>query len=204
MPAPFTFFNNIPQPNDDPSITQPQFLTNNQSISDYVQVNHEDFASVDAGKHKLVTLTQQAVPAFTSPETGFYNAVSAITNFNETFVHKYNNTGATNSDIPFTASILSTSVPSAGQPGWAYLPSGLIVKFGTLTVVSTAVQTITFPVAATIPVFATILWASVSGRTSDGTDSVATLQTYSTTQITAKLSALGLGANQIFYIAIGY
>lgn len=205
MPGPYTYFNNIPQAGDDPSVSQPQLLANFGSIESLLNINHVDFASPDAGKHTAVNLTQQgAAPTFASPETGIFNIVSALTGFNETFIHKYSNNGAANGNIPFTASILSTSTPSAGQPGWCYLASGLIIKFGTYTTISTAIQTITFPVAANIPVFNTILWAAVIGRTSDGTDSVATLQTYSTVNLTAKLSALGLGPNQIFYIAIGY
>lgn len=162
---------NIPQPGDQLSQSQADLLANFQALQTLIDVNHEDFASADQGKHKWVTLTQQsAIPptgsAFGASEIGLYNAVNSVTSKNELYVKKVNQ--VTTVQIPATASILSTSsAPIAGSNGWTYLPSGLLLKWGTATTGVAGFQTVAFPVAATIPVFNGVISGQVCIYTSN-------------------------------------
>lgn len=125
---------NIPQPNNLLSQSQDDILNNFQAIQTLIGVNHANFGSADEGKHKWLSLPQQAATppagsAFGATELGIYNAVNATTTKNELYVNKTNQ--ATVVQVPMTASILSTnSAPAAGTTGWSYLPSGIIIKWG--------------------------------------------------------------------------
>lgn len=61
---------NIPQPSDDPSQSQDLILQNFQSINTVMNVNHENFDTVDQGKHKFVQMPQQASDASTGVTEG--------------------------------------------------------------------------------------------------------------------------------------
>jgi hypothetical protein len=91
--------------------------------------DHIDLGIADQGKHAKVTLPVQAIaPAFIAGEEGLYN-LNIVGIGNELFVHKQIN-GGTN-DIPFTQSILSTNAtPTTGTQAYTYLPSGIILAWG--------------------------------------------------------------------------
>lgn len=138
----------IPQPTDQLSISQGDLLDNFQALQALIDVNHVDFASGDEGKHKWVTFpVQVAAPAFAPGEVGLYNKLPAapfpLTGVDELFIQKSNGT-----NIPMTASQQAT-------PGWTYLPSGILLKWGNATALPGS-NTFTFPAAATIPAFANI------------------------------------------------
>lgn len=122
------------------SVDQPAIQNNFAEIQTLINVNHVDFDTTDSGKHKWVTLPSQgAIPpsgaSFSSTEVGLYNAVSPATTKQELYINKTSN--ATAVQIPSTASILSVAynpagpTPSSGSAGWSYLPSGLIIIWGT-------------------------------------------------------------------------
>lgn len=134
---------NIPQSTDFLSTSQPQLLANFQAIQTLVAVNHEDFASANIGKHKFVTFpVQSATPATVAGDIALFSKASALTGQNELFFQQ--DTGDPLDIVPFTASDPATT-------GWTYLPSGLLLKWGTLA--GNGDATFAFPVAANIPVF---------------------------------------------------
>ena len=99
MAGPFTYLNNIPQATDQLSVSQGQLLTNFASIDSWVDINHVDFNSADAGKHNLSQYVSQAGdPTLGASEIAVYNRVSGVTSANELFVLK----GA-GAPIPITA-----------------------------------------------------------------------------------------------------
>lgn len=121
----------IPQSTQRLKDSQPQLLANFQALYDFLNVNHAIFGTGSSleGKHKWVSFPVQA--AIPSPiETGedvIYNKLyNPGTNKNELYVHKQTASGT--AEIPFTASILSSSA-SPGDSGWTYLPSGLILSW---------------------------------------------------------------------------
>ena len=126
-----------------PANTGPQILANFISIQTAFDVNHEDFNAANAGKHKFITFPPQPIiPLFVIGEIGMVNRNSALTTKNELFI-----TNSIGTTYPITASLPATT-------GWCYLPSGLLMKWGTNS--GNGDTVIPFPVAATIPVFTNV------------------------------------------------
>jgi hypothetical protein len=119
--------NAIPKPGDEQKDSQPQILANFAAIQALIDVNHVDFDVADSGKHKHITLPVQAAAPVLAADNGFYNKLCATTAKNETYIHGQKSAGTT--DIPFTASILSNSVPISDSTGWTYLPSGILMRW---------------------------------------------------------------------------
>lgn len=195
---------NIPQPNDLPSQSQGQLLLNFGAISDLIDVDHVDFAAAGAGKHKKVTFpVQPEIPVFAAGDIGLFSTESNTTGVNELYL--YNVAGVS---TPISASILSTDpTPANDSDGWAYLPSGFLLKWGSETV--TGNQTVLFPVSADIPVFTQVVSVQLSAQGAAGGDSdrFVTLKTFTSTGITAYGSnrvALTPAATIFQYLAIGY
>jgi hypothetical protein len=162
---------NIPQPGDQLSQSQSDLLNNFQALQTLIDINHIDFASPDQGKHKWVTFpVQSAAPpiAFNAGELGLYSFLNPTTNQNELYINKTNQVTVT--QIPTTASILSVnSNPGLSVPGWTYLPSGILIKWGSGT--ANGSTNAIFPVSANIPVFTNVMNMSVTtayNNTSDG------------------------------------
>lgn len=134
---------------------------NFQAIDTVNSVNHVDFNAGDQGKHKFLQMPEQAAaPATLANECALYSKVSpssataALFFRNESSGDEVEVTGATKA-----------------VDGWAYLPSGIIMKWGSGTVAAASPDTETFPVGAGIPVFTTVYNAQVSiagGAADDG------------------------------------
>lgn len=123
---------NIPQASDQISVSQAQLLANFQEINTYTAVDHEAFGLVDAGKHKKATFPVHAAPgAVGATEVGLYAANSGGTP--ELWINK------TASQVPFTKS-------SQAATGYTYLPSGIIMQWGT-ALLSNAGVAVNFPLA---------------------------------------------------------
>lgn len=129
--AAITYNSGIPLPGQTIASTQPLINENFTGINTWTAIDHEEFGSVDAGKHKKVTLIAQSpAPSFTGTELGIYNFVNPPTTKNEIYITKYNNNVLT--DVPITASSFNDAV--GANSGYSYLPSGLILQWCTLTV----------------------------------------------------------------------
>ena len=133
---------NIPLATDQLDNSQVDLQDNFGSINTYLNVNHVAFNSADQGKHAFVTFPiQGSAPSFLAGEEGLYNA--QLSSVSELYVHKqYNGTTA---EIPMTASILSSSAPVSGGPGWTYLPSGIYMTWGATTVNGNTTITLAHP-----------------------------------------------------------
>lgn len=124
MPGPYVFNNNIPQPTDKISDSQPELLQNNQSIQDWIEINHVTFNDTDAGKHIGIQIVESVAPATGAKEIGLYADQDPDTLDEELYFRRQNN-GVT---IPMTAADFTPN------QGWTYLPSGMLIKWGTTTI----------------------------------------------------------------------
>jgi len=127
------YTSDIPKAADRPSQSQSEIKDNFGAINTVVAVNHVAFNAVGEGKHKWVTMPDQAatppVGAFAAGEVGMYASKYDATSKNELYVNKTNQ--ATVTQIPATASSLSiTSSPASDTAGWSMLPSGVLIKWG--------------------------------------------------------------------------
>jgi hypothetical protein len=149
---------NIPQATDALAQSQQDILNNFLANYNAFNVNHVTFnAGADMGKHKWITLpVQNPSPpiAFAAGELAMYSFLSPVTSQNEIYINKTNE--VTVVQTPSTASILSVaSAPGNNVSGWTYLPSGILMKWGSAT--ANGDTAIVFPVAATIPVFTDVM-----------------------------------------------
>lgn len=122
-----TYNANTPQPTDTISSTQLPIQTNFASIQTTFDVNHEDFASPDFGKHKFVELPNQGSdPAAAGNEMTLYSKQynNGTTTQSEAFLKR----DAAGTPVPFTA----TDNPGmeGAVIGYYFLPCGLVVKYG--------------------------------------------------------------------------
>lgn len=198
--------NAIPQPTDKISASQSQILNNFAALATAFQLNHGAFDGPTQGQHKWLQMPDNvaAPAAFNATDLGLLNAVSALTSGQE--LHLRRGIDATNG-IPITAA-------DKAFPGWTYLPSGLIVKWGSQSFSGSGTNTITYTAidptsapfsTATLFVNATVYTSGVS------TDVDAFVQPYAWNATTfsyrfGKRTASGsaLAGARILYIAVGY
>ncbi len=70
----FNFNSSIPAANNNPSVDQPDMLTNNQSTDGILAVDHVSFNTANGGQHKQVTFNNKNVPgAQTDPQSVLYS-----------------------------------------------------------------------------------------------------------------------------------
>ena len=207
---------NIPQPGDQLSQSQADLLANFQAIQTLIDINHVDFASGDAGKHKWITFpVQGAIPpagsGFAAGEIGLYNAADAFTTKNELYINKTNQ--ATVVQVPLTASILSSnSAPASASAGWTQLPSGIILRWGLFTGIMGPVATVTLASNATEgPTLTQILNVQVTTYDSSASDNnflVYLGQIVSNTQfkvhIVPRTTTSGVATGGFQFLVIGY
>lgn len=189
------FNQDIPQASDDPSQSQSQFLANFQALSTYLNVNHVELNDGDEGKHTFVQMPEQSSgPSTAANEGAIYTKESSLTSATELFFRRESN----GSELPISAYLGSSN-------GWAYLPSGLLLKWGTGN--GTGSFSKSYPTSAAIPVFTAVYFAQVNIVDSSSTpDTFVTLKSYNTTAISvfgSKRTGTTAGAINFNYMVIG-
>lgn len=116
-----TYIPNIPQPGDDPSISQDQILNNFQDLNTFLSQNHVSLNDANQGKHTILQMPiQGSAPSTASNEIALYSRTSGNTGNNE-LVFRRSSDGTL---IEATAFLGNTN-------GWTRLPSGILLKWGT-------------------------------------------------------------------------
>ena len=193
--------NAIPQENDEIPTSQGDLLGNFQTIQTALLVNHVGFNVGNQGKHAFVTLPVQAAPpAPLANEICLYSEQSPFSAQPElTYIR---NGGV--------AQEITTSL--AANTGWCFTSSGMLLKWGQLTVLAGAYPagtTFAFPLAATIPVYGTIFMVYITTVAAGAldTNTAATLKAFTTVDLTvtgSNRTAPLAGADTTFnYLAIG-
>lgn len=128
---------NIPQATDKISTSQNDILNNFQTINTWVNVDHGGLNGAVGiqGAHLKVSLPLGPNPPtnmFNANANGFFCAAgSFVPAIQQTYAY-IQVQGPANRSIPFTESILATNAaPANATSGWTYLPSGIILKWGT-------------------------------------------------------------------------
>lgn len=159
--------NNIPQPNDELSVSQPQILANFAEISTAFNLNHVNFNANGEGKHAFVEMPNQSTVPFTPPvtianEVGLYCNSSTFTNQPELFFIKQNGSTA---PAPLNAAngYEVTSSNYINEGGWTRLPSGIMLQWGTFASFS-GTATKTLPASASIPFYNVIYQVLVTSQ----------------------------------------
>lgn len=93
-----------------------------------------------------VTFPVQVADQATSPtQVGLYSKTDALTTNVELYFRRQNN-----------GAVYSMTSASQTGTGWSFLPSGLLVKWGTTGLLNGGAATFAYPVAATIPAFTNV------------------------------------------------
>jgi len=201
--------NNVPVPGQSLGASRGLINTNFSTIDTAFSVDHVPYndGSGNQGQHNKITFpVQSSAPSFIAGVDGLYNLTSTLTSLNELFIHRQSFAGSV--DLPFTASILSTSTPGNISAGWTYLPSGILIKWG-VSLNANGSTVITFPTGANIPAFnacfTVIPQISQSGTTDVNQAIRLTAATATTfTVYGSSRTTTGAAAVVFSYIAIGY
>jgi len=183
--------------------SRPDINSNFSVIDTAFAVDHVDYNLTNQGKHNKVSFPIQAI--IPAPQAGIvqlYSQVSAITNEPElVFAHQAGSTAPTNAQI--------VEFTSAGwaNPGWCRLPSGILMKWGTLsTTTYNTLETIAFPVGGGIPAFTAIYSCQLTAASAQtDTQVVVIMGLFSTTTVNVfarRLIGFG-GATPFTFFAIG-
>ena len=123
----------IPNAPNNPADDQPIMKQNFANTVGFLSVDHTAPGVTGAGNHQQVHLLNKAAPGFSAPSTGVL----------------YANAGPTNS-WPFWQNAVGSAFQLAGDNlstannGQAFLPGGIIIKWGAITSTSSTFQTLSF------------------------------------------------------------
>ncbi len=156
-----TFLPNIPLATDQLSVSQANIL-NNFSILGAIAGNANPASTslnATAGFNWIDLPNNGAIPpagsAFPATDIGLYASVNATTGRNELYINK-TNPGPTVVQIPATAFF------AAATSGWTYMPSGVLMVWGTGTIVAGGTITVNYNSVTGFPGFSTGATPTVS------------------------------------------
>jgi len=112
-----------------------------QPMSQSRPIINANFQALAPFGNGYAELTNQLVaPTFGAGNDGMYTLNYATTGKNEAYIHLQNFAGT--SDIPFTASKMSNTAAASCTSGWAYLPNGMLMKWGRILAPSAIIFTV--------------------------------------------------------------
>lgn len=204
------YLNNIPTATQRLKDSQPQLLENFATISALLGVDHvispwTNPATGDQGKHNKVTMPEQGGDQTTAAnEMAVYTKQGSVSGNSELFLRRESD-----------GTVIPLSEGTNASSGYAYLGSGLLVKWGIQavgTVAQPAEITVTYNGAH--PAFASAVYGvftsviAAAGSAADNSNHYVTIKTSSLASFVAthrKVSGSAAYSNawNFFYIAIG-
>lgn len=196
--------NNVPLAGQSLSVTRNPINQNFSTINTGFAVDHIEYNLANQGMHKFIEFPTAGTPGVVAGKLDLYPKLNNAGNFqsgrNEVFVQPAGAIGG----LLGGAFAMTAALPNAN--GWAYLPSGLILQWGTINGNNGGPNAYNWPSGAPFPT--ACLWAVV-GTLYDGADQnkftqltgyTATQISIFTTQRTGNVAATG----NCTFLAIGY
>lgn len=181
----------IPLATDLLSQSQDDIKVNFLAIKTLVDINHVTFDAGGGGKHAFVQFpVQSPVPTTGAGEVGLYSQTSTITG-NPELVYAPESAATT---YEFSSAVKN-------EKGYAMLPSGIIMKWGSGTVNANTTAVATFEAGAGVPAFTTVYNVQVTRQGATGETGVLYYQSVTTTNITVFNTADA--SKNFFYAIIG-
>jgi len=188
----------IPLSTNIPAQSRVQIHDNFDALDTFLTINHVSLNAANQGKHKLVTLPEQAAdPINADNEMSIYTKV--VDTKSQMFLR---NEGAAGDIVNFTSATKTNN-------GTTTLPSGLILKWGnSTTVLPNGIVTIAF-----VPVFPTALltinanFAKVGGGHTAADDFMVRIYNYTKDEFSVvgfRITDNARGAIPFSWFAIGY
>lgn len=191
--------NDIPQPTDDFARSSANIRNNFIAIQNAFQTDHGAFNGNFQGQHGKVSFNETTTPTFALGEIGLY-AITPTLPLPETGRTELVLVKSDGTNVVLTGS-------EKAQSGWAYLPSGLLFKWGTVSIVGKT--TFVFPTFGnTIPVFNNVFnaQACVVNPTNADIDAYVIVSGFTTTTLTlfvTNRTTLGNDTQNVNYFVIG-
>lgn len=134
----YTYINSIPAGSDIPSQSQPDLQTNCQSVNSLLNVDLYTFNDNNGGYHRKSTyVVQGSNPGSAAAQVVEFSKTSSGSS--ELFIQR---------DGVATAIQLTRGTPSAAANGYTFLPGGLLIQWGSVSI-GLSGATFTFPIAFT-------------------------------------------------------
>lgn len=197
----FNYNRDIPFEDNNPSVDQPNMKTNTNSTDDLINVDHYSFEQSLGGLHKQVQMPLSGgspgmlPPGLIANEGTLYTKTvpSAPTLPDETGL--FYTPDASTDEYQLTRTVHAKIATFSTNPGWTFLPGGLLMQYGSVSVaIGPSGTDVTFPVQFSTAVYSIqVTPVSTSPFPDWGVTSV------STTKFTARTSA----AKTYYWVAIG-
>lgn len=182
---------NIPQSTDQLSVSQSDILGNFGALGSIAGNTNAFSSSLNntVGFNYVNFAQQSAAPGTGAAQLALYNAVNANSTVNEIYFQR----PSSGTTVPITAGSLL-------QSGWSYIPSGLLMTWGTGTIGGGGTVTITYTAnIATFPGFGTYVFTVLVTPTSTG----ANLYLSSYTSPRTTFTVTGTAAATFTWVAMG-
>lgn len=184
---------NVPLANQRISATQQPIQDNFIAIKTLIDVNHGTFGSATEGKHEKVTFpVQSPEPSFTGGDIGIYSFLDPATTVNELYVRKTGGAG-----VPFTAA-------SKASAGYTYLPSGILMQWRFLPVLTQTTALTTLPLNPPIAFPNGILFLMITTLYNSYSSSESVVQLFDYTSTNVRFFSNNNKITGFNYVAIGY
>lgn len=146
---------NIPQPTDDPSDSQPLLLGNFQAINSFLGQNHLSIADGEDGKHKFMQMPEQAsAPTTAANEGALYTKEGSASSTSDLFYRQ---------ESDGTEIQLTSGTPTSATDGTSSLPGGIIIKWGSSSWANGSnSQAVTFTTAFSSSLYSLVVTAKTS------------------------------------------
>lgn len=179
-----SFNSQIPQPNDQLSVSQGQILANFAALGAIAGNSNPSSSALNssAGFNFIYLPVQPSVITFPSGSIGLFSFLNTNTSINELYVNR-NGTA-----VPMTASY------QVSATGWSYLPSGVKMVWSKVNSGNIGTTPIVFSSIPNFPGFTNVFTINVSTSTNVN----AWITSFSTTGFTLNLS----GASSPWYYTV--
>lgn len=151
--------NNIPNATDATNVSQVEIKENFAQIETVFSENHSNFGTANEGKHSKVVLPEVADPVTGANEIALFCKNETLTTKSELFIRNES-----------AGDIFPISAAGKAADGWAFLSSGLLIKWGQMVIPNnTGRHSHTWTAGATFPAFVTQLFSIVQVGVDAGT-----------------------------------
>ena len=201
-----TFNPNIPKPTDLLSNSQADLLANNGFLNASFSRNHVALnIATNNGKHTFIEMpTLASIPA---PVPGLIAGEGTLYTKGSGGAQLFYTPGTSGNEYQLTRTIAASFASFASaNPGWTFLPGGLLLQWGTKTLsANNTLTTITFPVTFTAPVtnvFSIVLTKISSDNSTTGQEVRISSGNVTISQFKVSQSSSS-SANSVYWMAIG-
>ncbi len=190
----FVYTQNIPASGNLPAADQPNLQTNTNSINSIIDVDHYPFGTGIDGQHKYLHMKQGALPPGGVTGTGLF-----YTQASNGATQLYYSNGSTGNEYQLTRVNNANFGTFATNPGWTFLPGGLLMQWGTDTKATGG--TVTFPFAFTSSVYS--IQITVNENNNNRHTVFVKTSSMSNFTVASRDSSGNDESNTFFWVAIG-